>query len=76
MTALDELRKLIDTYNPASSQRTAESMDAHHELALLAYYHLRPAFEALERVLDEDGPLELAFDQARAVLAKLEEAMK
>ncbi len=45
---LDKLRKLIEAYNPASSQRTAESVDAHHDLALLAHSYLLPAIEALE----------------------------
>ncbi len=52
---LDKLRKLIEAYNPASSRRTAESMDAHHELALLAHYLLLPMAEALEGVGCQDA---------------------
>ncbi len=81
MTALDKLQALIDAYNPASSQRTAESMDAHHELALLAHYLLHPMAEALEGTADlldgiAEGEGELhAVRHARAVFAKLEEAL-
>ncbi len=89
---VDNLRKLIDTYNPASSQRTAESVDAHHKLALLAHSYLLPAIESLEKVLHvaemwangapwdaqdpdfRDGGAG-ALDDARAVLAKLEDAL-
>ncbi len=86
---LDKLRILTEAYNPASSQRTAESVDAHHKLALLAHYLLLPMAEALEFAVvrccaDED--LEVneecscewcqCWQKARAVLAKLEEALK
>ena len=78
---LDKLRKLNEAYNPASSQRTPESIAAHHDLALLAHYLLLPMAEALERTADlldgiAEGGAELhAVRRARAVLAKLEDAL-
>ncbi len=81
---LDKLRNLIDTYNPASSRRTAESMDAHHELALLAHYLLLPMAEALlkqkhEREFQAQTHAchcgECAYCLGCAVLASLEEAL-
>ena len=89
--SLDKLHALIEAYNPASSQRTAESVDAHHKLALLAHSYLLPAMEALD-ALDAcaqwdggDTPEEVelnytqfaaALGNSRAVLAQLSEALK
>ncbi len=73
---LDKLRKLIDTYNPASSQRTAESVDAHHKLALLAHSYLLPALEVV--VASDECVMIENHDECKrcAVLAKLEDALK
>ena len=80
MTALDKLRTLIESYNPASSQRTAESVAAHHELALLAHHLLLPAFEALEMIIHYENGHRCESEgcslcTAREVLAQLEEAL-